>query len=60
VLDYIEVEKNNVDAINDINIDSNEAPVEIYTLDGRRVSGNANEHGIYIIRQGNKAHKVLK
>ena len=60
VLDYIEVEKNNVDAINDINIDSNEAPVEIYTLDGRRVSGTANEHGIYIIRQGNKAHKVLK
>lgn len=34
------------------------APVEIYTLDGRRV--NAMENGIYIVRQGNNVKKVIK
>lgn len=44
-------------AVETIAVDEN-APVEIYTLDGRRV--NAMEQGIYIVRQGNKTMKVIK
>lgn len=44
-------------AVETIAVDEN-APVEIYTLDGRRV--NAVEQGIYIVRQGNKTMKVIK
>ena len=33
------------------------APVEIYSIDGRRVKEAAN--GLFIFRQGNKAQKVL-
>lgn len=43
-------------AVNTIATDVN-APVEIYTIDGRRV--NKADKGLYIIRQGNKATKVM-
>lgn len=42
----------------DNNIDENK-PVEIYSLDGRKMQ-NTNVHGIYILRQGNKTIKVMK
>lgn len=45
-----------VENIADDAIDFN-APVEIYSIDGRRVKEAAN--GLFIFRQGNKAHKVL-
>ncbi len=61
VLDYIGVESDGVEAITDVNSEPTSGPVEFYTLDGRRVSaGSATEHGIYIMRQGNKAIKVVK
>lgn len=44
-------------AVTTIDADEN-APVEIYTLDGRRV--NKADKGIYIIRQGAKAIKVIR
>lgn len=44
-------------AVKTIAVEDN-APVEIYTLDGRRV--NAMENGIYIVRQGNNVKKVIK
>ena len=44
-----------VEFIQTVNVN---APVEIYTLDGRRV--NSMEKGIYILRQGNKTMKVIK
>ncbi len=45
-----------VENIADDAIDFN-APVEIYSIDGRRVKEAAN--GLFIFRQGNKAQKVL-
>ncbi len=42
--------------INDINVDSDDAEVEYYNLQGIRVLNPSN--GIYIKRQGNKATKV--
>lgn len=44
-----------VETIEAINLN---APMEIYTLDGRRV--NEMEKGLYILRQGNKVMKVIK
>lgn len=60
VLDYIGVDGNGVDAISTINSDEANTATEVYTLDGRRVMGDAGNHGIYIIRQGNKVTKVIK
>lgn len=60
VLDYIGVESDGVDAISHIDADDTTAPIEVYTLDGRRVSGTSSEHGVFIVRQGNKAFKVIK
>lgn len=45
-----------VENIADDAIDFN-APVEIYSIDGRRVKEAAK--GLFIFRQGNKAQKVL-
>lgn len=45
-----------VENIADDAIDFN-APVEIYSIDGRRVKEAAN--GLFIFRQGNKTQKVL-
>ncbi len=44
-----------VETIEEIDLN---APMEIYTLDGRRV--NEMEKGLYILRQGNKVMKVIK
>lgn len=50
---------NGIGSINaDNNIDENK-PVEIYSIDGRKMQ-NTNVHGIYILRQGNKTIKVMK
>lgn len=46
-------------AINGIEIDSANAPVEFYNLNGVRVSGDALAPGIYIRRQGNDVKKIL-
>ena len=61
-LTSVQVVKSGVSGIDefkatDTRIDFN-APVEIYTLDGRRVDEMAK--GIYILRQGNKVMKVIK
>ena len=44
-------------AINDINVDNVDAPVEYYNLQGVRVYNP--ENGLYIRRQGNTVTKVL-
>ncbi len=44
--------------IDDINADNNDAPEEIYNLQGMRVSGKLIP-GVYIIRKGNEVTKVL-
>lgn len=46
-------------SINGIEIDSANAPVEFYNLNGVRVSGDALAPGIYIRRQGNDVKKIL-
>lgn len=46
-------------AIEDIEIDSANAPVEFYNLNGVRVNGDSLAPGIYIRRQGNDVKKIL-
>lgn len=56
------VKRLKTNAIENINADNNideNKPMEIYSLDGRKMQ-NTNAHGIYIIRQGNKTIKVMK
>lgn len=61
VLDYIGVDVNNLDGIGEISSDAGNGPIEIYTLDGRRVSqGDQAQHGVFIIIQGGKAVKVVR
>lgn len=45
-------------AIEEIEVDAN-APVEFYNLQGVRVAADAVAPGIYVVRQGSKAMKVL-
>lgn len=45
-------------AIDSIESDASDAPVDYYNLQGVRVSGD--EPGLYIMRQGNKAVKIIK
>ena len=47
-----------VSAIDTIEADDANAPVEYYNLQGVRVSGD--EPGLYIMRQGNKVTKIIK
>lgn len=46
-------------AIDGIEIDSANAPVEFYNLNGVRVNGDSLAPGIYIRRQGNDVKKIL-
>lgn len=46
-------------AINGIEIDSTNAPVEFYNLNGVRVNGDSLAPGIYIRRHGNDVKKIL-
>ncbi len=47
-----------LNAVNSV-INDNDAPVELYNLQGVRVNANDALKGIYIQRQGNKATKVI-
>ncbi|MDE7411267.1 MAG: chitobiase/beta-hexosaminidase C-terminal domain-containing protein, partial [Paramuribaculum sp.] len=49
---------NGLGAIEEIGVDAN-APVEFYNLQGVRVSSDVVAPGIYVVRQGSKAMKVL-
>ncbi len=45
--------------VNDITVDTTDAPVEYYTLQGIRVNADALTPGLYIRRQGTRATKLL-
>ncbi|MBR1803432.1 MAG: choice-of-anchor J domain-containing protein [Muribaculaceae bacterium] len=60
VLDYIGIESDSPVGIHDINSQPTSGITEVYTIDGRRVSNTHGQHGVFIIRQGSKATKVLK
>ncbi len=51
-----------VAAIDDINIDSTDAPEEIYNLQGIRIDASSDQlpAGLYLIKQGSKTSKVIK
>jgi hypothetical protein len=53
----VQVQVPSSSAVNSIVVDSENAPVEYYNLQGVRVVNPQN--GLYIKRQGNKATKVL-
>ena len=59
VLDYIGVVGNDVVGIETIDATEQPTSCEVYTIDGRRVIG-ADRHGVFIVRKGGKAFKVLK
>lgn len=46
------------DSVASVAVDAEQA-TEIYTLQGVRVPSTANLHGVYIVKQGNKATKVV-
>lgn len=46
------------DSVASVAVDAEQA-TEIYTLQGVRVPSTANLHGVYIVKQGNKAVKVV-
>ena len=52
-----EIELSDVSAIEDVIAGDDNAPVEYFTIEGRRVDNPAN--GLYIRRQGNKVEKVV-
>lgn len=60
VLDYIGVDRYEALGINNMNAEDQKSAAEIYTIDGRRVNASMNKQGLYIIRKGNKAVKVVK
>lgn len=60
VLDYLGVNANGFVGINTVDADNQSAVTEVYTIDGRRVADTVGRHGVFIVRQGGKATKVLK
>lgn len=55
---YDPVRDNITTGVEDITVDDTDAPVELFTLQGIRVSGNNLAPGVYIRRQGRTASKV--
>ncbi len=55
---YIDVAETS--GIADIATDNKNAPIEVYNINGVRVSDNIEglDSGFYIVRQGNKASKI--
>lgn len=50
-------------SLNGINADTQPSNMSVYSLDGKMLKGNSNTHtdmpaGTYIVKKGNKAHKV--
>lgn len=57
VLDQLLLKSDGTVSIKDIDIDSDNAPVEYFNLNGIRV--NKPENGVFIRRQGNKISKII-
>lgn len=57
ILDQLLLKSDSTVSIKDIDIDSDNAPVEYFNLNGIRV--NKPENGVFIRRQGNKISKII-
>lgn len=50
----------NASGIKAVSADADAADAKYYTLDGRMISKNAAQHGLYVVRSGNNAKVVMK